>query len=82
VKDVREYVIEYISRKRKLPDDPDVDSIDFLQTGLLDSMDVYKFFIILEQEFNIEISDEEIASYKYTTIGSITSLIRSKLRES
>ena len=55
-----------------------VDCDDFLEAGLLDSMDVMEK---LEEEFDIEISGRDIIPEKFKNVESIVKLIESYVGE-
>lgn len=76
---VREFVIDYIEREYQIPADVDQDSFNFVKTGYVDSIGVVQFITILEDEFDIEFSDEELADEQYQIVGNMVRLIESKL---
>ena len=51
-----------------------VDCDDFLEAGLLDSMDVMDLAEKLEEEFDIEISGRDIIPEKFKNVESIVKL--------
>ena len=59
----------------------DVDCDDFLEAGLLDSMDVMDLVEKLEEEFDIEISGRDIIPEKFKNVESIVKLIESYVGE-
>lgn len=58
-----------------------VDCDDFLEAGLLDSMDVMDLVEKLEEEFDIEISGRDIIPEKFKNVESIVKLIESYVGE-
>ena len=58
-----------------------VDCDDFLEAGLLDSMDVMDLVEKLEEEFDIEISGRDIIPEKFKNLESIVKLIESYVGE-
>ena len=58
-----------------------VDCDDFLEAGLLDSMDVMDLVEKLEEEFDIEISGRDIIPEKFKNVESIVKLIESHVGE-
>ena len=57
------------------------DCDDFLEAGLLDSMDVMDLVEKLEEEFDIEISGRDIIPEKFKNVESIVKLIESYVGE-
>lgn len=78
--DIREKILEFVEREYKLPDDVDYDSFDFVENGYVDSMGLVQFVAILEDDFDIEFSAEELLSEEFKTIGGLEKIISEKLQ--
>jgi acyl carrier protein len=76
---IKKFIVDYIEKKGKLPAGADLDSFDFVASGYIDSLALFKFVVDLEAEFGIEITDEEIALPEFRTIGGAAALISAKL---
>jgi acyl carrier protein len=76
---VKKYIVDYIEKKGKLPEDADLDSFDFVATGYIDSLAFFKFVVELEAEFDIEISDDDLAAPGFRTIGGVAAAVAGKL---
>lgn len=75
---VRSYLIEnflYMHRDAELGDDEQL-----LERGILDSMGVMELVSFLEEEFGVQLADEEITEANLGTVGSITRLMEWKTR--
>lgn len=79
--EIKEFIIKYISKKGKLPKDVNLDEFNYIDTGYIDSMGLLKFIVELEQEFDVEISDDDIMLIEFKTIGGLVSIIESKRRK-
>ena len=53
---------------------PSVDS-DLLQTGILDSMSLVELFLILEREYGVKISMEDLEIENFKTISRIARFV-------
>lgn len=53
---------------------PSVDS-DLLQTGILDSMSLVELFLILEREYRVKISMEDLEIENFQTISKIARFV-------
>ena len=76
VKKVREYVIENF-----LVGDEEAgfsDEQSFLETGLIDSTGILEVILFLENEFDLEISDEEMVPENLDSVASIGRFVLSK----
>lgn len=80
MENVKDVVVEYLEREYKLPDNVDLDSFNYLKTGYVDSIGVIQFISMLEDEFDIEFSDEELAEEKYQIAGEMVKLIEEKIK--
>ena len=76
VKKVREYVIENL-----LVGDEEAgfsDDQSFLETGMIDSTGILEVILFLENEFDLEISDEEMVPENLDSVASIGRFVLSK----
>lgn len=71
---VRKHIAELLGIKESLitPDSKFVEDLN------ADSLDIVQMLIVLEDEFNVEFSDDEIATLK--TIGDIVSFVEKKAK--
>ena len=76
---IKQTILDFVEREYKLPDNVDYDSFDFVENGFVDSMGMVQFVTILEDEFDIEFSAEELLSNDFRTVGRLEKLIESKI---
>ncbi len=79
--DIKASVREYIS-DNFLMGQSDVqlgDSTSFLEIGLLDSTGVIELVSFLEEEFGIQVEDDEISPENLDSLDCITRYVESKL---
>lgn len=76
--EIRQFIIKYISKKGKLPKDINIDEFNYIDTGYVDSMGILKFVVDLEQEFDVQISDDDIMLPEFKTIGGLVKIIEEK----
>ena len=79
MEEIREAILEFVEREYKLPDDIDLDSYDYVENGYVDSMGLVQFVAILEDQFDIEFTKEELLSSEFKTVGGLEKMISSKL---
>jgi poly(ribitol-phosphate) beta-N-acetylglucosaminyltransferase len=83
---MREYILKFvvamIEKKGKLPKGADLEAFDYLEAGYIDSLGLTKFIVRIESEFGVEISDADIDSPRFRTIGGVVSLIEGKSKTS
>ncbi len=78
MEDVREYVLEMLQREYSFKKGVDVDSINYVEEGYMDSIGLVQFIGELEDEFGIEFTDEELESESFQVVGSLISMIERK----
>jgi len=49
---------------------------NFMESGLLDSLDIMKLIIRIEDEFDIQIEPEDVLSENFESIASISDLVK------
>lgn len=81
MKSVEEFIVEYLEREYKLPEKVDLSSFNYLKTGYVDSIGVIQFISTIEDEFDIEFSDEELADPTYQVTGKMIELVEKKIVE-
>jgi acyl carrier protein len=78
---VSSFVLKLIEKKAKLPESTDLNNLDYIETGYVDSIGIIKFIIDIEAEYDIEILDSDMESQEFRTVGGIISLIRRKIEQ-
>lgn len=79
--EIKQFIIKYISKKGNLPKDINIDEFNYIDTGYIDSMGLLKFVVELEQEFDIQISDDDILLPEFKTISGLVGIINDKKRK-
>ena len=54
------------------------DDLPLIETGVVDSLGIFRIVSFVEQEFGVDINDEELAPEHFGTIASIARLVESK----
>ena len=78
---VKEFVVEYLEREYDLPKDIDFDTFNYIESGYVDSMGFIQFIAMLEDEFEIEFTEDELAEKKYQLAGEMIELVEKKISE-
>jgi acyl carrier protein len=76
--EITEFILKYISKKGKLPIEIDIDSFNYIDTGYIDSMGLIKFVVELEEKFNVQISDDDMMTPEFRTIGGLVEIIKNR----
>jgi len=79
MKEIKQTILDFVEREYKLPENVDYDSFDFVENGFVDSMGMVQFVTILEDDFDIEFSADELLSKDFRTVGGLEKLIECKI---
>ena len=77
--EIRTKILEFVEREYKLPEDIDLDTYDFVENGYVDSMGLVQFVAILEDDFDIEFTKDELLSDEFKTVGGLEKIISAKI---
>jgi len=73
--EVSSWVVNWFSSRGKLRCDPqEALRIDYLQSGLLTSLEIVEFVSDLEVHFAVQFSESEMQDPRFSTIGGIAEL--------
>lgn len=81
IDNIKQFVIEIISKRCKLPELSKIDLFNYIDAGHIDSMALIKFLVEIESKFDIEISAEDLVLPEFKTIGGLVSIIDEKLKK-
>ena len=76
--DIKEFIVDYIQREYTLPADTDVMELNYIESGYIDSLGFVQFVALIEEEFDIVFSDEELDSPDMKVVGKLVALIDRK----
>ena len=79
---IKQFVLRLIQTKGRLPEDLDTDSFNYIDSGHVDSMGIKKFVVALESEFYIEISEADMESAEFRTVGGVVAIVRRRIDSS
>lgn len=77
MKSIRNFILNYLQKEYTFPND-DIDKINYMESGYIDSLAVIKFVIELEDTFGIEFSDDELSLSDFQLVGGLIKLVESK----
>ncbi|WP_411337997.1 acyl carrier protein [Ruminococcus gauvreauii] len=76
----RDYILMMLQREYSFKEGIDIDSIDYIAEGYMDSMGTLQFIVDLEAEYQIQFTDEELASSEFRIVGKLIRLVEKKAR--
>lgn len=78
--EVRTYVLDALQREYSFKQGVDVDSINYIQEGYMDSLGLVQFIAELEGEFGIEFTEEELQSPSFCIVGTLIATVEDKVK--
>lgn len=79
MKKIEEFILNFIEKKHDLSNLSDVQNINYLDMGFIDSIELTVFIVEIENQFNIELTHSDMLQADFRTIGGLTSLINKKI---
>lgn len=76
---VSEYILGALQKKYTIDKSIDLETLNYVENGYVDSLGIIQFVCEIEDEFGIAFSDEEIASSSFQIVGDLIRLIERKL---
>lgn len=74
----REYILMMLQREYSFKKEADVDKINYISEGYMDSIGTLQFIVDLEAEYDIQFTDEELASDDFKIVGKLIDLVEKK----
>ena len=78
MEEIKEFIVDYIQREYTLPADMDVMELNYIESGYIDSLGFVQFVALIEEEFDVVFSDEELDSPDMKVVGKLVALIDRK----
>ena len=76
---VSDFIVSLLEKKMSIPKKQRIYDYRFFEAGHIDSLSVMSFILNLEDEFGVLISDEDMISEQFQTIGGLSELIAKKV---
>ncbi|MDO4321560.1 MAG: acyl carrier protein [Lachnospiraceae bacterium] len=78
---VKDFVTEYIQREYTVPEDVDIMTLNYVESGYVDSLGLVQFIATIEDEFGIEFTDDELEDTNIKVVGGLVSTIEKKIAQ-
>ncbi len=78
---VKEFIVDYIQREYTISEDIDIMELNYVESGYIDSMGMIQFIAVIEDEFGISFSDDELAEPDIKVVGKLINMVVKKLEE-
>ena len=77
---VQEFIASLLEKKQAIPANVTIEGYRFIESGHVDSLGIMKFILQIEDEFSIEITDDDMLSELFQSVGGLTEIILAKLK--
>jgi len=78
---VKEFIVDYIQREYTISEDIDIMELNYVEAGYIDSLGMIQFIAVIEDEFGISFSDDELADPDIKVVGKLINMVVKKLEE-
>lgn len=75
----REYILMMLQREYSFKEGADIDKLDYIAEGYMDSIGTMQFIVDLEAEYSIQFSDEELSGNDFRIVGKLIDLVEKKM---
>lgn len=79
MKNIRDFIVEYIQREYTISEGTDILTLNYVESGYVDSLGMIQFIATIEDEFNIEFSEEDLENPDIKIVGKLIYMIENKL---
>ena len=80
-KQIQKYIVQQLEKKAPIPNDISIEDYHYLDNGHIDSLGLMKFIVLLEQEFEIEFTEDELMQTEFRSVSGLTKMILHKKQE-
>ena len=78
--DIKAFLLQCIEKKYPLPENCDVNTFDYFESGHVDSMGIMEFVSAIEEHFDIEISESDMISPEFRCVKGLIEIIQTALQ--
>lgn len=76
--EIKNYLVNEIKKHHELAEGINIDEIDYISEGYIDSIAIMRFLVRIEGKYDIEFTEDEITSERFRTVVGLAELIQEK----
>lgn len=76
---ISDFIIGILQKKYTIGKDVDIETLNYVESGYVDSLGIIQFVVEIEDEFGIEFSDAELADPSFKIVGELIKLVERKV---
>lgn len=81
MKNILDFILSALQKKYTIDESINIESLNYVESGYVDSLGIIQFVCEIEDEFGITFTDEEISSSSFHIVGELIKLIEKKIEE-
>lgn len=75
---IKEFIVDYIQREYTISDNVDIMTLNYVESGYIDSLGLIQFIATIEDEFAVEFTNDELVSDEIRVVGELIQLVYNK----
>jgi len=79
--EVVNFIIKYFEKKKTILEGRDIKSIRYLEEGFVDSLGLMKFIVALEEQFEVEITEQDMEHESFYSVAGLVNCCANKVVE-
>lgn len=76
---VSDFILTTLQKKYTIDKNIDIDTLNYVESGYVDSLGIIQFIVEIEDEFGIVFTDEEVADPSFKIVGELINLVERKV---
>lgn len=76
---VSDFIIGILQKKYTIDKNINIETLNYVESGYVDSLGIIQFVVEIEDEFGIEFSDDELADPSFKIAGELIKLVERKV---
>lgn len=77
---MQDFIVDYLQREYELPEGIDLLTFNYVESGYVDSLGLIQFIATLEDEYNIEFSEDDLQNPAFKTVGGLMEIMKEKMK--
>lgn len=79
--EIKEFILNEIQKEYSIEEGINLETLNYVEKGYVDSLGIIQFVLQIEDEYNIQFSDDEISSNEFQIVGKLIKMVESKVAE-
>lgn len=79
MQNIKDFVVGYLQKEYTIPAEVNIMTLNYVESGYVNSLGLIQFIAIIEDEFAIEFEDEDLENPDIKIVGKLIEIIKSKI---